>query len=90
MFRCDWCENYRDKSESCENPKDDCGNICQECATEHEDLPTSDKSAPYCDPRVNPPGFAEWLKEMEAYAKEERESEEREADELYEQQKEQA
>lgn len=32
MFRCDFCENYRDKSECRENPEDDCGNICEECA----------------------------------------------------------
>ena len=35
MFRCEWCESYRDKSECCENPLDDCSNICQECESEH-------------------------------------------------------
>jgi len=33
MFRCEFCENYRDKSECCENPEDpNYGNICEECA----------------------------------------------------------
>ena len=37
MFRCDFCEEYRDKSECCANPTDDCGNICQECSYEYEE-----------------------------------------------------
>ena len=36
MFRCDWCKNYRDKSERLENPEDDSENICQECADKQE------------------------------------------------------
>lgn len=34
MFRCDHCENYRDKSEACENPNDPCSCICQDCESE--------------------------------------------------------
>lgn len=32
MFRCNHCENYRDKSECREDPTSDYGNICEECA----------------------------------------------------------
>jgi len=32
MFRCNHCEQYRDKSECCEDPTSDYGNICEECA----------------------------------------------------------
>jgi len=52
MFRCDFCENYFDKSECEENPKDDTGNICYEClATWEEEHPK------------RPPGF-----DIEAWA----------------------
>ena len=36
MFRCDFCEQYRDKSECRENPLDPYfGNICEECFEEY-------------------------------------------------------
>lgn len=36
MFRCDFCENYKDKSECREHPIDDYrGNICEECEEEY-------------------------------------------------------
>jgi len=37
MFRCDWCENYYDKSECCENPEDKSGNICSTCLDEWQE-----------------------------------------------------
>lgn len=36
MFECDFCHNYRDKSGCRENPTDDCGCICVECADAYE------------------------------------------------------
>lgn len=36
MFRCDWCENYRDTSECIEDPTDPCGSACEECIDEHD------------------------------------------------------
>jgi len=37
MFRCEFCENYFDKSECEYNPKDDTGNICSECLADWEE-----------------------------------------------------
>ena len=37
MFRCDFCENYKDKSECRQHPIEDArGNVCEECADEYE------------------------------------------------------
>lgn len=36
MFRCDFCENYKDKSECREHPTNDYGNICEECEEEYK------------------------------------------------------
>ena len=35
MFRCDFCDNYKDKSECEENPTDTRSNICEDCLDEY-------------------------------------------------------
>ena len=37
MFRCEWCENFYDKSECYENPVDDCSLICFDCLADYEE-----------------------------------------------------
>ncbi len=73
MFRCDWCENYKDKSECSECPDDPCASICAECANEHDDQPRHEKAMP----KISPPGFDAWYaQEMKDREEEEEEEEE--------------
>jgi len=37
MFRCDWCENYYDKSECECNPLDECSTICWDCLESYKE-----------------------------------------------------